>query len=141
MTSLTPASALRRLREDGHRITDAREAIVTLVLRSKSPLAAADVLDRLKKSGTRVNRVTVYRELAFLEANGILDTVQFQDGIRRYTRAEGHRHHLICTSCKRVEEVELPHDLDNVEKRISRKSAFKILHHELEFYGHCRRCV
>ncbi len=141
MTSLTPAKALKLLRDAGHRITDARESIVTLLLRSKTPLSAADVLERLKKTGTRVNRVTVYRELSFLEKERIVESVQFQDGIKRYSRADGHRHHLICTECRRVEQVELPHDLDTVEKRISRKTAFTILRHELEFYGHCRRCA
>lgn len=140
-TTLTPSAALEELRRRGHRITVAREAIVTLVLGSHEPVTAGDVQARLSKKGKETNKVTVYRELAFLEKEGIVGAVQFEDGVRRYTSQDGgHRHHLICTQCKTVSHVELPHDLDAVERRISKTTDFTIERHELEFYGRCGKC-
>ncbi len=141
MTVAASASALALLREKGFRLTKGRCAIVELLLGDEPPLTVADVLDRLRRRGTRINRVTAYRELAFLEEMGFVESVQFEDGMRRYAKAGEHKHHLICTSCKAVEAVELPHDLDTMEKRIREKTDFTIDRHELEFYGRCRKCA
>jgi Fur family transcriptional regulator, ferric uptake regulator len=141
MTLATPETAFTFLREKGFRLTKGRRAVVNLLLGDDSPLSVNEVLERLKKRGTNINRVTAYRELAFLEEMGLVESVQFEDGMRRYARAGGHRHHLICTSCKTVEAVELPHDLDVMEKRIRQQTDFTIDRHELEFYGRCRKCA
>ncbi len=133
-------SALALLREKGFRLTRGRRAIVELLSKDGPPLSVADALERLRKNGTRINRVTVYRELAFLEEMGIAESVQFEDGMRRYVRTGEHRHHLICTSCNAVETVELPHDLDTMEKRIRQQTSFRVDRHELEFYGRCGKC-
>lgn len=141
---MTKEAIIGALQSNGHRITIARKAIVQELLVSKKPFSALEMHDTLVQKGLETNKVTVYRELGFLEEQGILQSVQFQDGVKRYEPAldSGHKHHLICTECKNVQHVSMDHDdLEGIEQNIAKEKRFKIQSHSLEFYGLCSRCV
>ena len=132
---------LDALRGKGHRITLARSAVVELFVKIHKPLSAAQVQTLLKKKAVSPNATTVYRELQFLEKEGILSTVHFKDGVARYELSSlPHHHHLVCVSCDAVEDVHMEHDLHAVEKNIAKSTGFAVQEHALEFYGTCRRC-
>lgn len=138
----TTTSFIDRLRADGHRITEARKAVLDLLTKNTKPLGAQEIHALLEKKKATCNVTTAYRELQFLAEQGIVKTVQFQDGVQRYELASlPHHHHLICTECKTVEDVHMEHDLHTVEKNISRSTGFSIREHALEFYGICKRCL
>jgi len=138
---ISETSIIEQLRADGHRVTTARRAIVRGLLRSKAPVSALQVHALLRKRQLETNNVTVYRELAFLEAEGFLHGVTLKDGVKRYCLASnGHHHHLICTGCNAVQDVKMEHDLDSFEKKIARQKSFTVQSHSLEFYGLCARC-
>ncbi len=129
------------LRTSGERMTVARREIIRAFTRSSSPLSALAILDVLKKKDIRADRTTVYRELKFLAKKNVLRAIQFDERNRRYELApEEHRHHLICTNCKRIDDVVLSHDLDEVEQRVKDQKKFKVERHALEFYGVCEMC-
>ncbi len=141
MTSISVPDIIAHLKKAGHRITVARKEILTLLLSSDMPLSALEVYAKLQRKHLTTTKGTVYRELAFLSEQGILDEVQFTDGILRYEYgADGHRHHLICTGCKRIQNVEMAHDMDAVERRIKKQKRFTVTSHSLEFYGRCATC-
>jgi Fe2+ or Zn2+ uptake regulation protein len=125
------------IQERGHRMTPIRSSMVTLFSKNHAPLSAEDILKRLPDT----HKTTVYRELAFFEEEGLIQKIDFGDGIRRYELAElEHHHHLICVSCKKVTDVHLEGDLESQERNISRRTGFKILNHALEFFGLCPSC-
>ncbi len=129
------------LRQRGYRTTQTRRAVISLLLRARQPLGALDIYDALGKRSGGKDKVTVYRELAVLEKEGILQGTQFVDGVKRYClRSMGHHHHLVCLRCRRIQDVEMEHDLDMLEKKISRDKSFTVQSHTLEFYGLCARC-
>lgn len=133
---------LQDLRTRGNRITVARKNIVDILSESGEPLCASDILGALAKRGAKADKVTVYRELTFLEKEGVVVPIQLQDRNRRYELAEmEHHHHLICQKCRRVQDVFLETDLEDEEEKISKKMKFKILRHSLEFFGLCRNCL
>jgi Fur family transcriptional regulator, ferric uptake regulator len=138
------ASIAAHLREKGHRITSARSTIIAALIQNKNPIAAQDLHRKLLKSAKPPNMVTVYRELKFLEEQGIAQSLRLQDAVRRYhlTPHKGHRHHLVCTSCKSVQPVVMAcSDVHTLEQRIGRKNNFTVRSHALEFYGECGACV
>lgn len=141
---MTKEAIIGALQSNGHRITIARKAIVQALLSTNKPFSALEMHDRLVRQGCETNKVTVYRELGFLEEQGILQSVQFQDGVKRYEPAldSGHKHHLICTGCKNVQDVSMDHDdLESIEKQIATQKGFTIHSHSLEFYGLCSQCA
>jgi Fur family transcriptional regulator, ferric uptake regulator len=132
---------LERLKADGHRLTAARRAIVELFQEGCNPQSAQDIQMALAKKRLSPNITTVYRELQFLADQGVLRTVQFEDGVQRYEAAHAHHHHhLVCVNCKTVQEVHAEHDLETMERDIGKTKGFTVLRHTLEFYGICRKC-
>ena len=132
---------LSRLRDKGHRMTSARTVIVQAVLGSKKPFSFLEMHVTLTKKGFGIDKVTVYRELQFLEKEKLLQGVKFQDGTKRYCLASsGHHHHLICTKCSDVQDMKMDHELDTIKKKIRREKSFNIQSHALEFHGLCSRC-
>lgn len=132
---------LSNLKNNGHRLTRIRKAIVAALTDGASPLAALDLKARLSDDGLDVNKTTIYRELAFLIKHGVIHEIQFGDNKARYRVCPAtHHHHTICLRCNRVDDIAMKNDLEKQEKRIGRLTNFKVLHHTLEFFGICGTC-
>ena len=75
---------------------------------------------------------------------GILQKMGCGDGCSRYelnlTETNAHQHHhLICRGCGKV--FEFSDDLmDELEDTIAEKCKFKILDHQVKFFGYCEEC-
>jgi Fe2+ or Zn2+ uptake regulation protein len=132
---------IETIKSKGYRLTKAREGIIRIFLKSKTPLSATDLNLKLEKATIRVNRTTVYREIDFLKNQKIIRELPFSDGKKRYEKwPDNHHHHLICISCDSIECVELKGCLKDEEKKILKKNNFKTLNHSLEFQGLCEKC-
>ncbi len=132
---------LKQLREQGSRMTKTRNFIVAVFQNNNLPLAELEIRERLAKQGIKVNKTTVYRELEHLKSKNIIKDVDFGDGKKRYElNGDDHHHHLICTNCKKVEEVHVEDDVSHIEQKINQRKNFKIINHSLEFFGLCRNC-
>lgn len=134
---------IQSLRKGGHRISKGRRTIIETLLKTQQPVAALELHALLSKRKLALDKVTVYRELKFLSDVGVAHPVHLKDNIKRYEIApeSGHKHHLVCTSCKTVEGVDVAcDDIHAMERNIGKKSNFAIRGHSLEFYGVCSRC-
>lgn len=132
---------LAALKRSGERMTLARRSVVRVIAEASGPLTVTEMLKLLKASRILVNKTTVYREVKFLESKDIVRSIQFDERNRRYEIVPvDHRHHLICTNCRKIEDVVLHHDLDHVEAALTKEKRFKVERHALEFYGVCGEC-
>jgi Fe2+ or Zn2+ uptake regulation protein len=56
-----------------------------------------------------------------------------------------HHHHLICSTCGRVEDVTIPRELestmDRTVDRLAKRSGFAKVRHRLDLIGTCRSCA
>lgn len=103
-------------------ITDSRLHILNLFYKAPGALAHADIE---KKTGDKMDRVTIYRTLQIFEEKGIIHSIPTADNSVKYalckeTCAEGHHHdnhvHFICNDCTKticlddvlVPDVKLP---------------------------------
>jgi Fur family ferric uptake transcriptional regulator len=136
--------AAERLAADGQRYTRNRRAIVALLAGSERPLALTEML----AAGEDLAQSSVYRNLAILEAAGVVRKVAATDELPRYELAEdltGHHHHFLCTSCGSVEDFTLPprieRTLETALITASRRSGFAGSHHRLDLVGLCRDCT
>ena len=104
-------------------------------------MSSKDIQAQLKKGDCDL--VTIYRSLHMLEKLGMVQRFDFGDGIARYElvgeKDGGHHHHLICTSCAQVIEIEdcFP---EKLEQKIAGQNGFKSVTHKLEFFGVCPKC-
>lgn len=134
-------TVIAELQDEGSRVTKLREAVFEILSENKRPFSRAEITTALKKKKVIPNRTAFYRVLDDLVAKGVLLPVLFHDQIPRYELVHhGHHHHVICTNCHAIAEVELSRELDAEEKRIEVKTKFRIQSHSLEFFGLCQNC-
>ena len=107
---------------------------------SATDFSTEELWHELKHLDSRLGRATVYRTVEVLLKEGVLDRVEFADGIHRYRACGGsHHHHVTCTGCHRVIEVEtcLPGE---AFAAIALRTNFALEGHSLELFGRCTDC-
>jgi len=86
---------------------------------------------------------TVYRSMHLLESMGMVKRFDLGDHVARYEllgeNDDGHHHHLVCTRCSEVIEIE-ECSMNELESRIAAHNGFKAVTHRLEFFGICPGC-
>ncbi|MEI4829115.1 Fur family transcriptional regulator [Bacillus sp. FJAT-53711] len=134
----------KQLHAASYKLTPQREATVRVLLENEEDhLSAEDVYLLVKEKSPEIGLATVYRTLELLSELKIVDKINFGDGVSRYDlRQEGasrFHHHLICTECGAVEEIQ-EDLLCEVEKRVETEWRFKVKDHRLTFHGICKKC-
>lgn len=132
-----------RMIEKDYKLTPQRKVILNAFMdNAKGHLSAEDIYGIVKSRNPEIGLATVYRTLELLADIGVLQKMNFGDGRSRYEFAqeeEHHHHHLICLSCGEV--LEFTDDLlESLETTVVGKTGFKILDHQLKFYGYCKKC-
>jgi Fur family transcriptional regulator, ferric uptake regulator len=137
-------TAAGRLAGVSQRYTANRQALVEILEASSHPVSIPDVL----ASGRDLPQSSVYRNLAVLEQAGVVRRVQSGDEFARYELAEDlteHHHHLICSSCGKVEDFTASPALERTLARaiaaVGDDTGFSAEHHRLDLIGRCRTCA
>ena len=99
-----------------------------------------DLWQQLREVEPRLGRATVYRSVELLVTAGLLDRIEFADGTHHYRVCGGsHHHHLTCTQCHRVVDVDVCLPIDQFTA-ISNQTDFAIEGHSLTLFGRCANC-
>jgi Fur family ferric uptake transcriptional regulator len=133
------------LQKEGYKLTNQRRDILKVILDNKNEhLSCEDVFGIVSKINPEIGIATVYRTLQLFEKLNIVYKINFDDGLSRYELNIGsenhHHHHLICLKCGRVIEVKLDL-LESLEEEIENEGNFKVVDHNVKFYGYCRNCA
>ena len=125
-----------QLKTGGLKITTARLDLLDILKHAKKPLSIKDIAQRLGE----VDLVTLYRNVESLQNLGIVKQINLKDRQAYYELAGGkHHHHLVCTNCGRLEDVQI--EEIKLNKTFLKNHGFaKITDHSLEFFGICTRC-
>lgn len=127
--------------QKGFRLTKLRKALIRVFTGHHQPLSLLDLQKILRKQKLLPHKVTLYRELDVLKAEGVIAQVILNDGLQRFEYVHlPHHHHAVCVKCKKIEDIELENDTLQLEKLIRTPNNFQIMHHALEFFGVCRDC-
>lgn len=131
---------LRKLRDNGHKMTPQRLAIVKILARSEGHPSVEDIHARIKKDFPTMSLATVYRNIVLIKSLDELLELGFPDGSNRYDGNKPYPHpHIICVKCKKILDLDLD-SLDEMQHEIAEETDFKILNHRLDFFGICSNC-
>jgi len=135
-TSLRPD--LHATLEDlGFRLTSPRRRVADLLSGKDAAFGAEEVNAELPGVG----RATVYRTIKLLVGAGALSKTVIIDGAPRYSFDEArHHHHVICTSCGRVEEFRKP-AVERLLREMAAEVPGHLLGHRVELYVTCTDCL
>jgi Fur family transcriptional regulator, ferric uptake regulator len=138
------ATAETRLRQAAQRYTGQRRRLVDLLAKAGNPVSIPEIL----RGRRDLKQSSVYRNLAALEQAGVVRRVATDEEYGRYELAEaltGHHHHLICSRCGRMRDVDVPSDLedtlDRALDRLARRAGFASVSHRLDLIGLCADCA
>jgi len=125
----------------GLRSTGQRRIVTETFFASDGHLSIEDLLEQVREEEPKIGYATVYRTLKLLKECGLANERHFGDGVSRYEVAweDEHHDHLICLECERIIEFE-NEDIEELQKKVAKRSGFKLVRHKLELYGICSEC-
>lgn len=133
-----------QLFEHDARYTKGRRAVVNALAEAPGPMSAAELAGVV---GDTVPLSSLYRTLSILEEVGVVTNHPGARGMTRFELDEwltGHHHHLVCVSCGRVSDIEVPageeERLRTLVTEVAGLAAFTPSDHALEIEGVCSEC-
>jgi Fur family ferric uptake transcriptional regulator len=129
-----------RLRAAGERVTRQRLVVADALAAIGRQATAQDLYERLRSRVPRIGRATVFRTLEALVTAGVARRLEQDGHVSAYVACRpGHHHHLACSRCGRVEEIDEAY-VRPVADRVAAERGFRIDDARLDFYGLCARC-
>jgi Fur family ferric uptake transcriptional regulator len=134
-------SLAARLRRRSRKLTGPRQAILEILRQQAHPMSSKEIFAALPQG--LCDLATVYRSLHLLEGLKIVKRFDLGDAIARFELLDegddGHHHHLVCTLCAHVVEIQECF-MPELERQIGARNGFKAVTHKLEFFGICPDC-
>ena len=132
---------VQKLRDNDHKITPQRLAIVRILSKSESHPSVEDIYDQIVKDFPTMSLATVYRNILLIKSLGEVLELGFPDGSNRYDGKKPYPHpHVVCIKCKKIVDPDLD-SLDEMKNEVALETNFKILNHRLDFFGICSNCM
>ena len=129
-----------RLTGAGVRPTRQRLLVLETLAAEPHDATAQEIHARLRDADEPVGLATVYRALSVLKRGGVVDELSHRSGESCYRLCTpGHHHHLVCSLCHRVEELE-GCEIDAWVAEASRAHGFRPASHSVEVIGVCAEC-
>jgi Fur family ferric uptake transcriptional regulator len=130
-----------RLRRRSRKLTGPRQAILEILRGGAHPMSNKEIFAALPAG--ECDLATVYRSLHLLESMGMVKRFDLGDGVARFELLgegdDGHHHHLVCTRCAHIVEIEECF-MPELERQIGARNGFQSVSHKLEFFGICPDC-
>jgi Fur family ferric uptake transcriptional regulator len=135
-----PGEIVKRLSEEGYRMTPQRLMIVSAIEDSDGHISAEEIYTQVVAKYPHVNISTVYRTLELLKQLGLVTETDFGEGRVRYHPAgKGHHHHLVCTGCGAVIDLD-ESSLSSLKGMLLREYKFVADLKHLAIFGRCSKC-
>jgi Fur family ferric uptake transcriptional regulator len=134
-------SAQDVLVDRGIRVTSQRVRVLEALMAEPNDATAQDIYEWLRKRREPIGLATVYRTLALLTEQGLVDALMHHPGEICYRLCgQGHHHHLTCSECHQV--VELGDcELEPWLTSLGGVHGFTVTSHAVEVTGVCADCA
>jgi len=143
-STLPREGLLDRMKAKGVRLTGQRKILAELLETAEEHLDAESVYRLAKAKDETIHRATVYRTLNRLKKLGLVDELDLMhvSGERHFyeIRPSTLHIHLVCTSCKRVDEPDEAF-WDDLKRRVENENGFRPEVVRVEMAGVCASCL
>lgn len=144
-TNAVHSSVAQRLESAGQRYTSGRRVLIEALAAAGKPVSLPELLALVP--GTPQS--SAYRNLAVLSESGAVQRLPSTDEFGRFELAEAltghHHHHLQCTACGMVTDIELSATVEGVlrdtEASLAKQTGFAVNSHLVSFEGLCKACA
>lgn len=124
------------------RITKQRKLILEELERAKDHPTAYDVYERVKNRMPKISLGTVYRNLEFLSANGVIKRLDLGEGQKRFDVTTDEHKHIRCISCGRIDDIPLNtyRQLTTIIDIVGDVTGYNGIGSSMDFHGICPEC-
>jgi Fur family ferric uptake transcriptional regulator len=129
------------LKKKGLKLTKERVSVLKEIFSFHDHFEPENLYLRMKESGLKASRASVYRTLNLLVESGLVERVTSTERGNVYEHILGHRHHdhLICDICGDMIEF-YSETIENLQDEICRQNRFRGDSHTLVIRGTCENC-
>ncbi len=128
------------VKKRGLKNSSQREYILKTLFHAKEHLSPEEIHRLVKEENPSIGLATVYRTLAFLEREQLVNAISFSSEGKKYELNRGSHHdHMICLQCGKIIEF-FDEDLESIQESIAKEHGFRLITHELNLYGICKEC-
>lgn len=136
----TSLAAADRLTAAGERVTRQRLLVADALAATGRRLTAEQLYRSLRRRDPAIGRATVFRTLETLVDAGVARRLELDGHVYAYVAClPAHHHHIACTRCGRVEEIDEAY-VTPIAERLAEEMGFEIDDARLDFYGRCATC-
>lgn len=129
------------IEQSGLRFTPQRLAVAEALRRSQREASVQEIYDRVRRKHAYIGRATVFRSVDRLVEAGLARRLERPGHVSAYVWCEPtHHHHLICTQCRTVQELD-ERMVAPLAEAVAAQQGFRVDHATLDFYGLCRGCA
>ena len=141
MPTRRPAPPLAsRITAGGRRLTTQRVVVAEALAGARQAVSAQELFEELRPRHPRLGLATVYRSLEAQVEAGMAGRLERPGRVAAYVACTPeHHHHLVCTHCQRVEDLD-ESLLRPVLRAVDERHGFQADHARLDLYGLCARC-
>ena len=122
------------------RYSKKREAILAAIRETGCHPSAEWLYRRLKPRHPDLSLGTVYRNLAFFQEHGLVQSVGVVQGQERFDGIITPHSHFICNCCGTVLDLPDVCPESGLDRTVSSQYGLAVERHELTFYGLCSIC-
>ena len=124
----------------GLKLTPQRQCIAEILDANPAHPTAEAIYALAKDRMPTISLKTVYETLHTLAALGRIQEIDVGAGSARFDVDVHHHHHLVCSYCGRIENVDLE-QLGPLALSAAERHGFLLGHAEVILRGRCRNCV
>lgn len=128
---------MEKYKKIGIKLTPQRLAILDFLDGNTAHPSVEEIYREVSGRFPTMSVATVYNTLEALAERGSVLALTIDPQKKRYDPNTQHHHHLICTRCKKIEDVHA--DFDLAVPGI-RENGFELKGSHVEFYGLCPQC-
>lgn len=137
---LTLEKAQGVLRERGMRVTPQRVAVLAYLEGNTNHPTADDVVAHVQEQMPTIAVSTVYSILHEFEDVGLIAKLDL-GGVMHFDPQDADHAHLLCSTCKRIMDIELPSGIDKSLEGIVTKHGATLDHYHVDIAGICPACT
>jgi Fur family transcriptional regulator, peroxide stress response regulator len=126
-----------KYRNLGIKLTPQRIAILDYLEGNLSHPSAEDVYKAVLRKYPTMSFATIYNTLETLKRNGMVAELTGDPEKKRFDPNPRPHHHLICTRCRRIVDVQVEFRLPVPDRD---RAGFEITGNHIEFFGTCPAC-
>jgi Fur family peroxide stress response transcriptional regulator len=128
---------MQKFKDIGFKLTPQRLAILDYLEGNVDHPSAEEIYKAVSVEFPTMSFATVYNTLDTLRDKGYILELSIDPAKKRFDPCTDLHHHLICTDCKRVQDIHIPFNLDLPDHV---RGDFRLTGNHIEFYGICSVC-